>query len=355
MSVNRRRLRVFFVLSFCLIALTGCGGPYKRSDVIDYVKAVWGLTAFKVCMQPKESKGEDGYTDYEWTVTEENGSQFVVVDDYRYGMEWVTHSLRDNRNYLRAKQYLQGADCSGFTVQDEPDGWRSSITLQYCFADRRELRKGIELLNRLASGCPRGVALAYDLRFGHPFRGVQNHSSRTGDTGGVIKGGEILSAAESEANMLSYIIDMRCDRLMREFTEAEISALLKDNKNRFGVRRPDGSCKVYGDLLMNRLGYGISFPTLYEVLKRSGYAVSGTKERYSFKGTDGHTYEFSNEFAENHSYYYIMDGKRVPMEHNYNHWGFRKIEQMTGIQCVYHKDAAAAQSSEITGNCKGCK
>ena len=348
--MNYRRLRVFFVLSFCLIALTGCGGPYKRSDVIDYVKAVWGFTAFKVCMQPKETKGEDGYTDYEWAVTEEDGSQFLVVDDYRYGMEWVTHSLRDNRNYLRAKQYLQEADCSDFTVKDEANGWQSCVKLQFSYADRGELRRGIKRLNELAAGCPPGIALSYELQFRHPFRGVQNHSSRTGDTSGLIKGGETLSAAESEANMLSYIIDMRCDRLMREFTEAEIRALLKDNSSRFGVRLFDGSCKVYDDLLMNRLGYGISFPTLYEVLKRSGYAVSGTKERYSFKGIDGHTYEFSNDFAENQSYYYIMDGKRVPMEHNYNHWGFHNIKQMTGIQCVYFKDAISAKSAENTGN-----
>ncbi|MDO5295677.1 MAG: hypothetical protein Q4F00_03395, partial [bacterium] len=334
-----RRIKALFVLSFCGVFLTGCGQTHTRNDIIDYVKVVWGLTAFKVCLQPKESVGKDGYTDYEWTVTEKDGSQFVVVDDYYYGQEWVTHKLRDNRNYLRTKQYLQSADCTGFQTEDTQNGSMGGIALICTFTNRQELLQGIRRMNILAAGCPAGLTMFFDMHYAHEYRSIGAYSSKSGNTHYVLKSGERAEAAPSEANMLGVIIDMRYDRAMREFSETEILALVKGNRNSFGVQQPDGSYKVYDDLLLDGNGYGMSFPTLYEVLKRSGYAVSGTKERYAFKGIDGHTYEFSNDFQENNSYYYIRDGQHVPMEHYFhNHWGFYKIKQMTGLQCVYYKD-----------------
>ncbi|MBQ7568493.1 hypothetical protein IJT17_06780, partial [bacterium] len=67
----------------------------------------------------------------------------------------------------------------------------------------------------------------------------------------------------------------------------------------------------------------------------------GSKERYSFRGIDGHTYEFSNVFIDNQAYYYIQDGKRIPMKtYFYNHWPFYSIKQMTGLQCAYSSSIA---------------
>ncbi len=341
-----RFLKLLSSLPSCLSALSRWGRSHTRDDVIDYVKSNYKLIGFKVGEHPQKSVGDDGYTDYVWTVTEKDGARFIVIDDYYYGHEWVTHSLRDNRNYLRVKEYLRSADISGFTLKDEPNGLLGAITLLYNYTDRQELRRGIERMNAMAAECPAGLTLFFDMIYAHKYRSIGAYVSSAGDTSYHLKRGETAEAAPCEEKMLSVAIDMRYDEVLREFGPERIKAMVRGNNYAFGVLQPDGSYKVYVDLLLNSLGYGISFPTLYELLKRGGYAVSGTKERYAFKGLDGHSYEFSNDFQENQAYYYILDGQRVPMAaYFYNHWHFRDIKAMTGIQCVYYKDVLAAQGA----------
>lgn len=338
----KRLLPMLCVLSLGVF-FTGCGG-YGRGQVIEYVKKTWNLTDFKVDSHPRKTEGDDGRTDYAWTVTEADGFRFAVIDHYYQAQFGVKHQLQDNRNYLRSKQYYQSAGCSDFTVDEKRNGIRGSIALIYKFTGRRELRRGVQRINELAAGCPPGLTLFLDTQYDHPYRTIGEYSSTAGDTHGVLKSGQTLDLAPCEANMLSVILDLRLDQAMREFTEEEIRAFVKENRNSFGVLQADGTYKVYDDLLVNSQAYGMSFPTLYEVLRRSGYAVSGTKERYSFKGADGHTYEFSNDFTENQAYYYIQDGRKVPMHaYFYNHWGFNEIKKMTGIQCADYRDMHPGQ------------
>ncbi len=345
--MNFFKLKLGFVLAFCIMSLTGCGKPHTQSDIKDYVSSTCGITAFKVCQSPKETTGEDGYTDYEWTVTEEDGSQFTVIDDYFYGQEWVTHSLRDNRNYLRTKQYLESADCTGFLVEEKKNGILGSVSLIYKFHDRKGLRRGVERMNALSAGCPPGLVLFCDMEYDHPYRSIGEYTNEAGDTHYVMKDRQQHEVKPSEVNMLSVALDMLYDNTLREFSEEEIHALVRGNKVSFGVLQHDGSYKLYDDLLADSFFYGLSFPTIYEVLKRNGYAVSGTKERYSFKGIDGSVYEFSNDFIENQSYYFIKDGKHVPMEfYFYNHWRFNEIEKMTGIKCKYYYELAKKQGKD---------
>ena len=252
----------------------------------------------------------------------------------------MTHSLRDNRNYLRTKQFLQSADCSAFQVEEKKNGILGSVTLIYKYTDRGGLHRGVERMNALSSSCPPRLTLFCDMVYDHPYRSIGAYTNIAGDTHYVLKDGQQHDAKPSEINMLGVALDMRYDNTLREFSEDEIHALVRGNQVSFGVLQDDGSYKMFDDLLADRLFYGLSFSTLCEVLKRCGYEVSGTKDRYSFKGIDGSVYEFSNDFIENQSYYYIRDGRHVPMEHYfYNHWRFHQIKEMTGIQCEYYKAA----------------
>ncbi len=345
--MNFLRLKIVFVLAFCLISLTGCNKANTQNEIVDYVSSNLKLTSFKVSPTSKKTVGEDNYTDYEWTVTEEDGSQFTVVDDYYYGQEWVTHTLRDNRNYLRTKEFLKSADCSAFQVEEKKNGILGSVTLIYKFTDRKGLQRGVERMNALSASCPPGLVLFCDMEYDHPYRSIGAYTNSAGDTHYVLKDRQQHQAKPSEDNMLSVALDMRYDNTLREFSDAEIHALVRGNQVSFGVKHHDGMYESYDDLLADRFFYGISFPTLYEVLRRNGYEVSGMKDRYSFKGIDGSVYEFSNDFTENGSYYYIKDGKHVPMEfYFYNHWRFNHIKQMTGIECEYCKAPTKKENND---------
>ena len=75
--------------------LSGCTKDYGRNDIGDYVKERCGIRSFKVSKEPAEvTSDEDTYTDYLWTVTEKDGTEFHVLDDYHWGMEALVNSLR---------------------------------------------------------------------------------------------------------------------------------------------------------------------------------------------------------------------------------------------------------------------
>ena len=87
------------------------------------------------------------------------------------------------------------------------------------------------------------------------------------------------------------------------------------------------------DLMCSFFSYGISFPTIYEVLSRSAYPVSGTKDEFTFEGIDGSIYQMSESYIENDWYYYIKDGEHVPMDaYFYDHFDVGKIKELTGIE-----------------------
>jgi hypothetical protein len=87
------------------------------------------------------------------------------------------------------------------------------------------------------------------------------------------------------------------------------------------------------DLVCSFFSYGISFSTIYEVLRRTGYPVYGTKDDFTFTGIDGSVYEMSESFIDNDWYYYIKDGEHVPMEaYFYDHFYSGELKEFTGIE-----------------------
>lgn len=60
--------------------------------------------------------------------------------------------------------------------------------------------------------------------------------------------------------------------------------------------------------------------------------MEGTEDDFVFTGTDGNVYELSENFRENDSYYWIINGEHVPAEYYfYNHIHSTLLNQMTGI------------------------
>ena len=332
-------------LSLILFSVTGCGmSPASRNKIAAYVEGRYGISGYTVSEQAQKGiKTEyigdylqiNEYPDYLWMVTERDGTQFQVLDRYSSSAcAMDTHyKLSDNFNSVHIKRYLQQADCSGFTLQGDVRDCCHGVWLQGCFRTRGELRCLVDRLNTLAADCPPGLHVPYYLRYEHPYRNKgtfqYEHPFRYKDTGyydygdtdgrdlfsheSGLKTGEKLSYAEVEKRMLEVAIYMRYESVLRDFTETEIRAFVRGSKYSFGARQADGSYTIYYDLLMGPGSY-FSFPTVYEVLKRNGWQVTGTPSHYSFKGLDGHTYEFSNNYMENGAFYFLKDGHREPNE-----------------------------------------
>lgn len=342
--------------------------PSPRSKIADYVERGHAISGFTVSSDPlktlcsddcKAKNDRTDHYDYVWTVTEADGTQFNVRDYYCYNNAAFSANRRiiDNYNSVHAKLYLQKADCWGVTLRGDVNDFYDGVWLESWFTNRRELRHLVDCLNVLAADCPQGIGIPYWLKYKHPLRSpLESDKYVFGDTlardrNSWLKAGEKLSYDKCERNMLEVLIDMRYEPYLRDFTDAEIHSFVQGNDWSFGVKQSDGSYKVYDDLLLGRGSYGISVPTAYEVLKRSGYNVSGTPQRFSFRGAGGHNYEFSTSFLTTLPCWYLQDGQRLPLDEyavkrgEYcSHISLKSFKEMTGIECVYYTKVKKANA-----------
>ena len=128
---------------------------------------------------------------------------------------------------------------------------------------------------------------------------------------------------------------MRYEDVLAAFSPEEIKNCVAGSTFAVGVRQADGSYRFYDDLLCNVYFYGASYRTIYELLVRNGYPVSGTAEDFSFRGVDGNTYELSDSFRENDWYYYKVNNEKTPMDaYFYNHFALRQVREWTGIEAA---------------------
>ena len=115
--------------------------------------------------------------------------------------------------------------------------------------------------------------------------------------------------------------------------------MVSEHKYQIAIIKEDNTT-FYDDLCASQFGYGISFGTLYEILEREGFNVSGNNEHYSFADFNGNIYEISYDFInvdgkndESNHYYYLKNGEPVKMAADfYNHFSANKIEEMCGLK-----------------------
>ncbi len=314
---------------WAVILLSGCTTDYGKEDIEKYVREELGLKRFTVSETCEEvTDNADGYKDYLWTVTEKDGTVFRVLDDYHWGMEALTNSLRNDYSDVHTR-LLYEAHAHGSLKLEE--GTRDSLyTAQLIgtFTDREQLHGLVDDINAFLPYND-GIPLSFQLCFDHPSRYIGDYVQDDGDTSGVLRD-KPITYTDAEANFLHQVIDMRYPQ-MHDFTSEEISAFVYQNN--YGVAVGNGSgYEVYDDILTSRFSYGASFRTIYEILIRNGYPVTGTAEEYTFTGTDGNTYRFSDSYRNEETYYYYLNDTETPMEYYfYNHIRLYRIAEITGL------------------------
>ena len=318
-----------------LLLSTGCTKKYERNDISDYVKEQCGIRDFKVRKDRQEiHEDEDGYTDYLWTVEEGDGTVFHVLDNYHWGMEALVNSLSTDYYDVHLVKAFPELPHHYFQIESETLNGLVCASLTSSFSTRNELHEQVNELEdiRRSPVCPKSVP--YNMEFDFPYRTIDEYTASEGDTHGNLA--DEINAEAAEKKMLLVCVDHRLPGLS-EFSEEEIKNAVSGNDHQIGVTNEDGKTVWYDDLCASQYSYGISFASVYEILVRNGYEVSGSPDHYSFSAPDGTSYEFSYSFTHpfpdgRTGYYYLMNGEETDMSYYfYNHFNAGMLKEKFGI------------------------
>ena len=338
--------RKYKIIPFLLVVvlLSGCTTKYEQKDIYDYIEENYALEDVKVSKERTELTGEDVYTDYLWEITADD-IKFRVLDDYHWGMETLTNHLTDDYEDVMLKKYYDSKILPHFTLDEKEEQGLYSSQLVGKFHTKEELIQLYEELENFQNyvtqkGYTIPNSFSYHLQMQSPIR---NHMPAyvvdDGDSFGRVTDITQGSLKEAITNYIQTYTDYHFNDLDEKFTREEIIQVVSEHKYQIAIIKEDNTT-FYDDLCASQFGYGISFGTLYEILEREGFNVSGNNEHYSFADFNGNIYEISYDFInvdgkndESNHYYYLKNGEPVKMAADfYNHFSANKIEEMCGLK-----------------------
>ncbi len=226
------------------------------------------------------------------------------------------------------------------------------------YKDRESLHEILDELSKFrdfveSKGFKKEFSMKYSIIFDNPIRNnvVKDEEDSVvddGDEDGFVTSFDHEDRIQVEEKLLYACIDYRFEENLLEFKEEEIKKFVKKQEDQIGVSHDNGETYTYyDDLLASEYGYGISFATLFEILKREGLKVEGNPWKYSYIDQNGNRYEFSYDFTKENPddpdkdiwYYYLKNGEIVWMDYYfYNHLYVTKAEEITGLKLSIHRD-----------------
>lgn len=365
-----------------LIVLTsflgGCVKKYSRGDIKSYAKKISGRDNLTVSEKYQEiQEDEEGYLDHLWTlVDEDSGVTFHVLDDYYWALEAVENKIVDDYNssvflFLLGEEKiprvnslaLKKTENSGIVQAELIGSFRNLDGLGKCYQDLQTVRSALA-----EAGYP-DLSIPYTVRYENPIRGVIDYEVDEGDTSGELRDLDESVLSLMRKKYLTCALDYRFDNALKEFSEKEIHDLVHaetsvriyrtSGKSRGGAQQsPQVPAKedYFEDVIGSPKFAGISFGTLYELLKQEGYGPEGNAWRFSVKAPDGSRLEFSYDFSDlsgfndaqgklQKGYYYMVDDKKVRMSTYYdNHFEASEIESLTGMTVAEDRPRLSGQS-----------
>lgn len=336
--------KVVLISLASVFLLAGCSGNTGRGAVESFVKKDLGLKNFEISSEPEEYAGEDSFKDKIWKVTDlDRGFSFEVIEDTYYSVE------------ARRKRIVSNYDARFVSEYDKslPEGVKVSYSFESddeiiipklygSFRNRSELDGLMEDLKTVYSYYKEiefdSSRICFVFHYDFPLVENVTFYQDYPSVGGMLE--DCLMAKEDlYDDLIMTCVDHRYFEGLEGFSESEIDSFLKKNKD---VRPLFQEGTELEGIIASEYGYGVSFGSLYEVLKMNGFDIRGDSRDYSFTGIDGSEYEisygfndypFDNEGHEDFGYYYLKDGEKIPMDHSfYNHFRFGKVEEMTGLE-----------------------
>ena len=359
-------LAAFLTMLFAALLLTGCVKKYSRGDIGAYAKKMTGRSSLTVSDSYTEiQEDEEGYLDHLWTITdEENGITFHVLDDYYWALEQVENQLLDDYDSSVFLQLLdqqkipkenglslKKAEFSGLVNAEITCSYTDLKSLEVCYKELEAVRDALE-----NAGYP-GSKVKFTVQYRSPLYGAVNYDDEEGNTTGEIGSLDESTLNLMRRNYLACALDYRFEEAMREFSQEEIEELIHsadtvriyrtggngEEEGKNGSGSSDGDPDYYEGVIGSPKYMGISFGTLYEILKMEGYGPEGTPWHYKVTLPDGSRLEFSYDFNDlsgfndkngklQSGYYYLLDDKKVRMSSYYaNHFEAPQITSITGL------------------------
>ncbi len=356
-------------LLLLLAALPACSlvrkPPHSRWEAKAYLNEVLPDKNFVLSQDYQEVKREDKYVDHIWEVYYPGKEELVfhVKSQETYGMEHFTRFLSTDFDAVYSRAYYNSYDFGeaitrleeSVTSTDNP-----SCTVQGEYGSLAELAK---LGNGLAAfeAFVGGQQYPCQLSFGLVYNSAFTVAAESGEGASAIKNAAVYADAISpefiSAARLAFAkFALEHQIMLSEFGEEELRQVAQDSGNEVTIYHPDKTSETYPDILY--WNSALSFGGMYEVLKRNGFAPSGTPQHYRFVGSNGKKYEFSYEFSalpagqENH-FYYLAEGARQSLDTTYAEVDNSLFEHMTGLRFLPPEDDTGSANTQNNLNVGG--
>ena len=305
--MSRKKLIISIVMM--LLGLTACTKKFDEDDVKKYIRDDMHISSFRILSGPVDVKGEDGYTDEEWTVSTDvfdlgEDLVFHVYNDVYYSMEWTTNRLDDDLLYQKQLVLLANCDLpDGVTTEEVKDssGRPWAVSLVYHLVNRADFANASSAITRLQPSFA-SIPGIKDTEFifclkvketdpvtdarivGREYSFNFNSMKSTSEIADSI-------SKQSDSYLMDCIKEGLLDR-MDEYSIEERSAVINAYQYSTEIRRMDEDTVAYPGYAYNYY-YDIPYGTLYRILEQEGYELTGDWKSFSFVGKDGEVHAFA--------------------------------------------------------------
>lgn len=359
-----------------LLLFTGCVKRYNRNYIESYLNDLYIFTdnsnSYEISKQCFKVEGIDGYTDYVWKVSSDiNGKNinFYVIDDYCSDAGRIVHDIRDTHYNHCVKYALSDIDLLSFdlgnayynnylerenksidkdVIHELNAGTGYRLKSSYNNYDEyiKRFDEITDIYTKISNSDWKDVSLCFDIDYIHEYRdNVDDKPLTEADVFGRVSSFDDIEKLKQEYKDRFIImnIDYRFYDISDIFSSDEIRDAVSKHYYRIGILDESDSDEytLIDDLVGNQYGYGISFGTMYELLKKDGQNVAGDALHYTYYKDNGDVYEFSYAFNDSlfdnskYGYYYKLNNEVVNMNYYFNnHFTCKKVQEITGIPVV---------------------
>lgn len=304
---------LLLVLSF--FGLSACTKKYDEDDIRKYIQEDLHLSSFKILSGPVDVKGEDGYTDQEWTVSTDEFNLkedlfFHVYNDFYYSMEWVANGLTDDLNYRKQLLLLDCCDLpENVTIKEvkNSSGRPWSFSIVYPLIGRADFSNAVSAAADLQASFESlpGIMdteffFCMEVKAADPVSDA-DMAEREYSFGfsAATPSSEISDSISNISN--EYLMDCIERGLiyrMDEYSVSERSAVINTDKYNTEIRRMDEDTSAYPGYSYN-FYYDIPYGSLYRILEQEGFEMDGDWKSFSFTGIDGQIHTFAYGDSKN--------------------------------------------------------
>lgn len=320
-----KRTRVILcIVAFILVAVlfSGCQRHFTRSEVIRAIEKRTPGLHLEVSKKYEERQTEpDGYIAHVWTAyfMEYPDVPFEVSSRTVYSMEHTIYVVGSTANAVFAQRcfdtYFKGKETL-LTAQVHND---TDFVLYAVYQDKAQLKllvEQIEGFEQELAKQPFPCTAQYRVGFKDSLGNLNSDMAALE----IFSSEDKLDSDAIEKRLLSsftlYAVQYRVGT--ENFSDDELHDAIAEHNWAVTILRADGTKAFYPDLAWSSHQKCLSFGTLFELLKREGFSVTGTAQSFRFTGIDGCEYTFERgkimrNAAGVKTFFYEKDGEQTPL------------------------------------------